>query len=373
MRRQSYQRGSLTLKKRAKGPDVWSFRFREGDVYRSIIVGDVKQYPTKSLAEAAAEKTRTSVAGLSRTMFLSEAIDNYKKEDMPKRESTQRSLLTYLEMIRKRWGKTAASAMARDLVGIEQWVNGLEKRRGGPMSKKSKQHVKATLHVLFESIIRWGGLELQRNPISLVRVKGRPTPIRQQLIISVDQYHQLLQRLPPRVGMMVQLGMCLGLRASEILGLKWEDIDLINGTLTINRSVVGKHQDETKTIASNDELPLHENLIEALKKWKEAEPVIKGWLFGSPTTERPFHRDSLLRWYLGPAGHAVGISRIGWHAFRHTYRHMMRELELPLEVQQRLMRHSDIRTTSQYGGRKMSLKGHNAAVVEMVSKEKKHA
>jgi len=370
MKRLSYQKGSVTRKPRAKGPDVWSFRYKEGDIYRSVIVGDLKQFPTKSMAEAAAEKLRVSVAGLSRTMYISEAIGKYKLEDMPRRESTQRSLLTYLEMIRKEWGKTSASVMARDLVGIEQWVNGLQKKRGGPMSKKSKQHVKATLHVLFESIIRWGGLELQRNPISLVRIKGRPAPTRQQMIISVDQYHQLLERVPPRVGMMVQLGMCLGLRASEILGLKWEDVDLANGTLTINRSVVGKHEDETKTIASNDELPLHESLIEALKKWKESEPVIKGWLFGSPTTERPFHRDSLLKWHLAPAGKQIKpeIENLGWHAFRHTYRHMMRELELPLEVQQRLMRHSDIRTTSQYGGRKMSLKGHNAAVVEMVAK-----
>ena len=373
MKRASYQRGSITLKPRANGPDVWSFRYKEGEVYRSVIIGDVKQYPTKALAAAAADKLRVSVAGLSRTMYISEAIDRYKLEDMPKRESTQRSLMTYLEMIRKQWGKTSAFAMSRDLVGMEQWVNGLEKRRGGPMSKKSKQHVKATLHVLFESIIRWGGLELQRNPVSLIRIKGRPKPTRSHLILTIEQYDQLLARVPPRVGMMIQLGMCLGLRASEILGLRWEDIDLANGTLTINRSVVGKHQDETKTLASQDELPLHEYLIDALKKWKESEPVIDGWLFGSPATNRPFHRDSLLKWYLKPAGRAIGIPRIGWHAFRHTYRHLMRELELPLEVQQHLMRHSDIRTTTGYGGRKMSLKGHQSAVVEMITKEKKKA
>ncbi len=39
---------------------------------------------------------------------------------------------------------------------------------------------------------------------------------------------------------MVFIAMLLGLRASEILGLRWEDIDLRRGTLSVCRSHVGK-------------------------------------------------------------------------------------------------------------------------------------
>ncbi len=361
----------MTLKPRAKGSDVWSFRYKEGQLYRSVILGDIKAFPSKSLAEAEADKIRQrlNIASAGRSVTISQAIATYKAEDMPTRETTQRSLKSYIELINERWGKLAAATMARDLIAVEQWLNGLEKRRGGAMSKKSKQHMKATLHVLFESIIRRGGMDLQRNPMGLLRVKGRPTATRKQVILTVDQYHRLLAILPARVGMMAQLGMCLGLRASEILGLRWEEIDLVNGSLRINRSVVGKHQDETKTIASNDDLPLHESLVAALKEWRKAEPVVEGWVFGSPVTGRPFHRDSMLRWHLEPAGRKIGVYGLGWHAFRHTYRHMMRELNLPLEVQQRLMRHSDIRTTSGYGGREMELRSYNAGVVEMVRRK----
>jgi hypothetical protein len=41
MRRHSYQRGSVTLKPRANGPAVWSFRYKEGKLYRSVILGDI--------------------------------------------------------------------------------------------------------------------------------------------------------------------------------------------------------------------------------------------------------------------------------------------------------------------------------------------
>jgi integrase len=372
VKRHSYQRGSVTLKKRANGPDIWSFRYKEGTLYRSVILGDTKALPTKSLAEAEADKIRQklNIAAAGRSVTISQAIETYKAEDMPARESTQRSMKSYLELIEQRWGKLAAATMARDIIAVEQWLNSLEKRRGGQFSKKSKQHMKATLHVLFESIIRRGGMDLQRNPMGLLRIKGRPAPTRKQLILTIEQYHSLLEHLPARVGMMAQLGMCLGLRASEILGLQWGDIDLENGWLSVNRSVVGKHEDETKSLASNDDMPLHPDLTAALKKWKEDEPVIGGWVFGSPVTQRPFHRDSLLKWHLEPAGRKIGIQKLGWHAFRHTNRHLMRSQEMPLEVQKRLMRHSDIRTTMGYGGKEIEgLRGYSAAIVEMVRRK----
>jgi len=40
---------------------------------------------------------------------------------------------------------------------------------------------------------------------------------------------------------------------------------------------------------------------------------------------------------------------IGWHTFRHTYRTLLSDADTPLEVQQKLVRHADIRTTTQYG------------------------
>jgi integrase len=169
--------------------------------------------------------------------------------------------------------------------------------------------------------------------------------------------------------MMVQLAMCLGLRASEILGLRWEDVDLLGGTLRIQRSAVGKYQDETKTETSADTLPLHEQLVSVLMAWRQAAPIIGGWVFGSPVTERPYHRDSLHKDYLTPAALKIGLPRLGWHDFRHTYRAMLRDLGLPLEVQQKLMRHASIDMTTKYGNSGMdeSKRDANRQLVEYVT------
>jgi hypothetical protein len=52
------QCGSVTLKERKKGPDVWVFRYKDGNTYRSITLGDEQKYPSKDLAQEAAESVR---------------------------------------------------------------------------------------------------------------------------------------------------------------------------------------------------------------------------------------------------------------------------------------------------------------------------
>jgi integrase len=49
---------------------------------------------------------------------------------------------------------------------------------------------------------------------------------------------------------------------------------------------------------------------------------------------------------LRPAGEKIGLQGVGWHSFRHTYRTLIDDIGTPLGVQQRLMRHADIKTTT---------------------------
>ena len=46
-----------------------------------------------------------------------------------------------------------------------------------------------------------------------------------------------------------------------------------------------------------------------------------------------------------PCGRKVGVGRLGWHAFRHTYSTLLNEYGTDIKVQQGLLRHADIRTT----------------------------
>jgi integrase len=300
-------------------------------------------------------------------------------------------------------GKHRLDEMAADIMAVENWVNDLmtlgtpdrviparmakgklvpEKAVKGipprPASKKTKIHFKAFLHRLFEYAIKWGHLTLQRNPIALVEIEGRAKRVRIPHLLTGKQYRGLTTdpELCRHVRTMIVIAMLTGLRASEILGLRWEVIDFERMVFKVVRSYVGAEDNDTKTEGSAQELPIHEDLAQLLTEWREEQTVdgvhtpVNGWLFGNIITGRPFWRDSLHRDHLIPAGKRAGIPNLGWHDFRHTYRAMMDEEKLTLEEQRALMRHDDIRTTLGYGGKTKAetVRGANAKGVEMLRK-----
>jgi integrase len=156
-------------------------------------------------------------------------------------------------------------------------------------------------------------------------------------LLTPKQYYVVLSHLAPHVRPMAVLAMNTGMRISEILGLQWRDLDFAQGTLTIERSVVGKYEDETKTLASASVLPLHEMLIQELQGWQAREASVNGWLFWNIDTGRPYHADSLRQTHLAPAGRKAGIPNLGWHGFRHTYRARLGNSGVAPEVQQKLV------------------------------------
>jgi integrase len=145
---------------------------------------------------------------------------------------------------------------------------------------------------------------------------------------------------------MMVLACCLGLRLSEFLGLQWPDVNFNHKLLGVSRSITGRHVAATKTEDSEDEIFLDSKVVALLLRWKDECPTTaEQWLFPNVDTGRPFHADSLRDDHLHPLGQVIGIANLGWYAFRHTYRTLLDDLGTPVGVQQKLMRHSDIRTT----------------------------
>ena len=381
MIRQTLSSGSIQRETRARGADVWVFRLRDGTRHRNVLLGRTDEMSEQG-AYKKAQRVRSQIFANRSRVTVANVIDRYLAEDLPARNSTAASYRSMLNRIRREWGASDFDDFLIDISGVERWLRDMQtlprQRKDGmvtkapePVSRATKSHYKAVLHRLVECGMRWGLVDVQRNPLGLVEVRTGARRKRMPTIITLDQYKQLLEReeLGVHGKVMVQLAMCLGLRASEFLGLRWEDIDLLGGTLRVQRSVVGKHQDETKTESSAEILPLHERLVSVLMMWRMAAPIIGGWVFGSPSTDRPYHRDSLHKDYLTPAALKIGLRRLGWHDFRHSHRAMLRDLGLPLEVQQKLMRHASIAMTAHYGNSGMdeTKRDANRQLVEYVT------
>ena len=138
------------------------------------------------------------------------------------------------------------------------------------------------------------------------------------------------------------------MRISEALGLKWGDVDWLESKLKVERSIVGQIVDDVKTRESKAEPPIDESVLAVLKNWKQMSQFsdAEEWMFASPAQlgRLPRSYDQVWRMYQ-KAGAKAGIGGLGTHSLRHTYRSWLDAVGTPIAVQQKLMRHSDIRTT----------------------------
>lgn len=133
---------------------------------------------------------------------------------------------------------------------VSDWLKSL------PLAPKTKGHIRNAMHLLFQWARRWRMID--SNPIELVRQSNRR--LKAPRVLTPQDFQALLQELRDPYRTMVTVSACLGLRASEVMGFKWGDVDWDHLTILVRRSVVAGRVDETKTEASAKPLPLDPDL-----------------------------------------------------------------------------------------------------------------
>jgi integrase len=336
------KQGSVVLDKRIK---QWNFFWWENGRRRSKQIGTVSQYPTKASAWRAAKALRDAVENQvsigNATPTVNTLVEQYRTEKMPKRKDTKRTYQSWIRVhILPKWGENLITDLqARP---VELWLDSIA------LAPKSKTHVRGILSSLWNFAMWKQDIPLQVNPISLVSVKGASKRMRQPRSLTVEQFRLLVSHLKEPFGTMALVCICFGLRISECLALRWSDVDWLNGMLRVERGIVEQNVDDVKTAESRKSLVVADELLERLKVWKQNTefPADSDWIFASPLKlgRLPYSYTGFWR-ELERAGKASGIGHISTHTFRHSYRMWIDAVGTPVGVQQKLMRHSDIRTT----------------------------
>jgi integrase len=183
--------------------------------------------------------------------------------------------------------------------------------------------------------------------MELVTIKGASKRTRKPRSLTVDEFQRFVHHLREPFRTICLACVCFGLRISEALALKWSDVDWLNGTLSVQRGIVRQRVDDVKTESSQKAITITETMIEALKTWKQTTQfsVQEDWIFASPSQldRLPWSADSVNDAYKKAAS-AGGIAHVSTHSMRHTYRSWLDAVGTPIAVQQKLMRHADIRT-----------------------------
>lgn len=205
------------------------------------------------------------------------------------------------------------------------------------------------LNIALNTAVDYGLLD--KNPAS--RVKKPRVEDAERVILSEAQARTLLQVAQERGwGLIVIVGVYTGMRAGEIYGLHWDDIDWQAGTIRIDSATVqtkaaGVIEKAPKTKQSRRTIPVPPLVLSLLAAHRETQAAIrqekgaawnkrdyifpnrKGEPRASHTTWRPWHE--LLQ--------AAGLPDMPFHGLRHNFASFLAHLLIPERAVQELLGH----------------------------------
>jgi integrase len=272
--------------------------------------------------------------------LIAHYVERELAEDNEKRAySTKAAYKCYLDnWILPRWRFYLLDEVKT--VAVEEWLSKL------PMAAGTKAKLRNIMSAIFNHAMRHEWAE--KNPISLVRQSAKREAI--PGFLDLAEISALLTELKHPYKQMVFLPAATGLRVSELLALKWGDINFDSLEISLNRGVVHQVIGNLKTEASCKPLPLDPDLAQSLLGWRQMAPFnrVHDWVFASPETrgKQPYWPENLLRRHIRPAAKRCGIDKpIGWHTFRHSYATHLKANGEDVKVVQESLRHANSRIT----------------------------
>ena len=367
-----YQHGHVRRVPRAGGLFAWEYMYRQTDPdgvrRQKMQTFSSDEYPTEASVWKAVEgqlgsmNANTLVGKISFT--FGQLIEKYLKEELPTLAwSTQQTNRSLIELhIRPKWGDTRLADMKP--LAVKNWLE-----REVPFGPASKARARNIISRLLDLAMLWELIPtVERNPMQLVRVKGSTKRQKPLTIVTITQFKKLVKALSSPIDLVIFVTGCLGLRISEVLALKWSDINESNPSITIQRAFThGRLKDVPKTDSSWRVLPLHTALLERLLDWKKLQKPESDNAYLFPGSKGTPRSDStMMTDYVKPAAKKVGIVNFGYHSLRHSYKTWLAGKGVALTQQKDLMGHADIDTTANVYGATLSeeMRAANKLVVD---------
>lgn len=142
-----------------------------------------------------------------------------------------------------------------------------------------------------------------------------------------------------------------GLRQSELLGLRWKDVDWTAQRIRVrNAWVRGEHSGEGKSdLSTRRSVPMADRLATELARWSQRTDFAgdDDLVFAHPQTGTPLDRSKLTRRFKKGCREA-GVQPIRFHDLRHTFATRLASSGQPLRAIQDFLGHADAKTTQIY-------------------------
>jgi len=224
------------------------------------------------------------------------------------------------------------------------------------LSARTIEYTRMILKQAFKQAIQWRLLTF--NPCDGVQIPRRER--REMQALSPEQARRFLAvARGTHHGALFELALTTGLRPSEYLALKWEDIDFERGTLSVVRSLDaepggGYRLEETKTRNSRRVVKLLPGVLSALVEHRQAQQRQReeagerwneqGFVFTNELGG-PLQRHNLAHRYFRKILEEAGLPQIRLYDLRHTAATLALAAGVPVKVVSEMLGHSSVALT----------------------------
>lgn len=191
---------------------------------------------TKALAEYNSAGMHFEPSDISVADYLEYWFDMHCKMNL--KYNTQVGYLRIIQShLKPKFGQYKLKALNPSM--LQEYANSLK------LNGYSKSHVVGIL-TIFQSALEYAVEPLQyisQNPMLRVKFPKIEQKPRERIILTPEEFRRIINRFPSdsRYYIPLMIGFYTGLRISETFALTWDDIDLDNKTLTVNKQTVKRN------------------------------------------------------------------------------------------------------------------------------------
>lgn len=240
---------------------------------------------------------------------------------------------------------------------IQTFVNKLTDEK--KLAPSTVQRIRATLRMALKmakgwKLIRDEPVQYTKGPRVPKVERARLTPDQAKAFLTACRDHPL--------GTLFTLGLTLGIREQQVLGLRWADVDLegrkVKPTMALDR-IDGRYElSEPKTAGSVHTIPLPAQLADLLRAERDRQTFERSKMQGkwmdkwglvfTQETGAPIPPHVVLRELQKKVLPAAGLGHMRFHDLRGSCATILAVLGVHPRVAMEILGHTDIRTTMMF-------------------------
>jgi site-specific recombinase XerD len=204
----------------------------------------------------------------------------------------------------------------------------------GVKPSSSNEYI-AKLQCCLQRAVRWG--YISNNPFSKVeRLKVQKTP---PVFMNPDQVKLFLHALPTSWKNLFLFALLTGCRASELVNLRWVDLDFVRRTIQIGNKYFTTKTRKVRLI------PMHDSLFSMLQVMKQ--DASSELVFPNPNGQK--YSPIYVGYIFKRTVRKLGLpEELHLHSTRHTFASLLVQSGVPIYSVSKLLGHSSVQMTQVY-------------------------